>query len=40
VPLEASGSKRPLRWLVDGRPLPPDAPRRSIYWQPEGIGFP
>src|SRR6516164_1300036 len=39
VPLEAIGGKQPLRWLVDGRPLAPGAPRRGIYWQPEGIGF-
>jgi penicillin-binding protein 1C len=37
--LEAVGGKRPLRWLVDGRPLPSDLPRRPIYWQPDGIGF-
>ena len=36
LPLEAVGGKRPLRWLVDGRPLPPALPRRPIYWQPEG----
>jgi penicillin-binding protein 1C len=39
VPLEAIGGKQPLRWLVDGRPLTREAPRRGIYWQPEGIGF-
>ena len=39
VPLEAIGGKQPLRWLVDGRPLAPAAPRRGIYWQPEGTGF-
>jgi penicillin-binding protein 1C len=39
VPLEAMGGTQPLRWLVDGRPLAPDSPRRGIYWQPEGIGF-
>ncbi len=39
VPLEAAGGKRPLRWLVDGKPLPSPAPRRQIYWQPEGVGF-
>ena len=39
VPLEAIGGKQPLRWLVDGRPLAPGAPRRGSYWQPEGIGF-
>src|SRR5208337_3518220 len=39
LPLEALGGKQPLRWLVDGRPLPPGLPRRPLYWQPEGIGF-
>jgi len=39
LPLEATGGKKPLRWLVDGRPLTPAAPSRGIYWQPEGIGF-
>jgi penicillin-binding protein 1C len=39
VPLEATGGKKPLRWLVDGRPLTPPAPSRGICWQPEGIGF-
>jgi penicillin-binding protein 1C len=39
LPLEATGGKRPLRWLVDGRPLPPTPPRRPIYWQPAGVGF-
>ncbi|MBV8889234.1 MAG: penicillin-binding protein 1C [Alphaproteobacteria bacterium] len=39
LPLEAAGGKRPLRWLVDGRPLPPQAPRRTMYWQPAEIGF-
>ena len=37
--LEAVGGRRPLRWLVDGKPLPPGPPRRPIYWQPEGVGF-
>ena len=39
LPLEAIGGRRPLRWLVDGKPLPPGPPRRPIYWQPDGIGF-
>ena len=38
LPLEATG-KGPLRWLVDGRPLPPAAPRRPLYWQPSEEGF-
>jgi penicillin-binding protein 1C len=39
LPLEAAGGRLPLRWLVDGRPLPPPAPRRKLYWQPDGMGF-
>ena len=39
LPLEATGGKRPLRWLVDDKPLPPTPPRRPIYWQPAGVGF-
>jgi len=39
LPLEAAGGKAPLRWLVDGRPLPPAAPRRTLYWQPAELGF-
>jgi penicillin-binding protein 1C len=39
VPLKAAGGRGPLRWLVDGRPLPAGQPRRSFYWQPAGIGF-
>ena len=39
LPLEAAGGKPPLRWLVDGRPLPPMPPRRTLHWRPDGIGF-
>jgi penicillin-binding protein 1C len=39
VPLEAAGGKFPLRWLVDGRPLPPPPPRKKLFWQPQGMGF-
>jgi len=39
LPLEASGGSGNLQWLVDGRPLPPAAPHRPLYWQPAGIGF-
>jgi penicillin-binding protein 1C len=39
LPLEATGGKRPLQWLVDGKPLASDLPRRSVYWLPQGIGF-
>jgi penicillin-binding protein 1C len=37
--LEATGGKRPLQWLVEGKPLTPDLPRRPVFWLPEGIGF-
>jgi penicillin-binding protein 1C len=39
VPLEASGGQGPLRWLADGRPLPPGPPRRELFWTPDGVGF-
>jgi penicillin-binding protein 1C len=39
ISLEASGGKRPFRWLTDGKPLASEPPRRPVYWQPEGIGF-
>jgi penicillin-binding protein 1C len=37
--LEATGGKRPFRWLVDGKPLPLALSRRAIYWRPDGVGF-
>jgi penicillin-binding protein 1C len=39
LPLEAAGGRAPLRWLVDGKPLPEAPPRRTLYWQPGDIGF-
>jgi penicillin-binding protein 1C len=39
LPLEATGGRPPLRWVVDGRPLPAGEPRRTQYWHPDGIGF-
>jgi penicillin-binding protein 1C len=39
LPLEAAGGRGPLRWLIDGRPLPQAQPRRTLYWQPGDIGF-
>ena len=39
VALEATGGKPPLRWLVDGRPLAQQQPRRDTSWQPVGVGF-
>ena len=29
----------PLRWLADGKPLPPGEPRRAFFWDPDGVGF-
>jgi penicillin-binding protein 1C len=38
--LRADGGRRPLRWLVDGRPLAADQPwRRETRWIPDGPGF-
>jgi penicillin-binding protein 1C len=39
IPLEANGGRGGLRWLIDGRPLPPGQPRRTIYWRPAEVGF-
>ncbi|HEV2189335.1 MAG TPA: penicillin-binding protein 1C [Stellaceae bacterium] len=39
VPLEAAGGTGPLRWLADGRPLPPGPPRKELFWTPAGVGF-
>ncbi len=39
VRLEVEGGERPFRWLVDGRPLPSPAWRRTAAWQPAGEGF-
>ena len=39
VPLEATGGLGPLRWLADGRPLPPGKPRKELFWTPAGVGF-
>jgi len=39
LPLEAAGGQTPLRWLIDGRPLPAATGRRDLYWQPGGVGF-
>jgi penicillin-binding protein 1C len=39
IPLEAKGGAGPLRWLIDGRPLPPTPPRHPPSWQPAGTGF-
>ena len=39
LPLEAAGGSGRLRWLVDGKPLPAAGARRTLYWQPAGLGF-
>ena len=41
LPLEAEGGVAPLRWLVNGEPLPapPRHRRVSQRWQPDGAGF-
>ncbi|NJN46367.1 MAG: hypothetical protein HC808_07715 [Candidatus Competibacteraceae bacterium] len=38
LPLVASGGRRPLRWLVNGKPLRSSPHRRSTAWQPDGAG--
>ncbi len=37
--LLASGGRRPLSWMVDGRRVAVSAVRRDAVWQPEGPGF-
>ncbi|WP_240048407.1 penicillin-binding protein 1C [Crenalkalicoccus roseus] len=39
VTLRAAGGRRPLTFLVDGRPLPADPARREAAWTPPGPGF-
>jgi penicillin-binding protein 1C len=39
LPLIASGGQRPLRWLVNGYPLPAFERRRDAFWTPDGEGF-
>ncbi len=39
VVLRAMGGQRPLRFLVDGAPLPSEAARREAGWVPPGPGF-
>jgi len=38
LPLTAKGGIRPLRWLVNGQPLPADPWRREAFWSPDGEG--
>ncbi|SDB68688.1 penicillin-binding protein 1C [Belnapia rosea] len=39
VTLRASGGRRPLTFLVDGRPLPAEPAKREAAWVPAGPGF-
>jgi penicillin-binding protein 1C len=39
VTLRATGGRRPLTFLVDGRPLPAEPAKREAAWVPEGPGF-
>jgi penicillin-binding protein 1C len=36
--LEATGGRRPLSWLVDGRRVAVDRVRRTLAWTPGGLG--
>ena len=38
LPLIAIGGQRPLRWLVNGRPVTASALRREAEWHPDGTG--
>lgn len=37
--LRAEGGRRPMRWLVDGRPLQTTPHRRDAAWRPQEPGF-
>ncbi len=39
VTLRAAGGRRPLVFLIDGRPLGHEAAKREAAWSPEGPGF-
>ena len=39
LPLTAKGGVRPLRWLVNSRPLAADPWRRDAWWPPDGRGL-
>jgi penicillin-binding protein 1C len=39
VVLRAMGGQRPLRFLVDGAPIPSDPARRDAAWEPPGPGL-
>jgi penicillin-binding protein 1C len=38
LPLAAAGGRRPLVWLVDGRPLPETGTTREAAWRPDRSG--
>lgn len=37
--LAAEGGKKPLRWLVNGRPIDSSPHGRTAFWTPDGDGF-
>ncbi len=39
LPLTAEGGRKPLRWLVNGRPVSGDPLRRMAFWTPDSPGF-
>ncbi len=39
LPLSAKGGIKPLRWLVNGRPLAAAPWRREAFWSPDGEGL-
>lgn len=39
LPLTADGGRKPLRWLVNGRPVASERHRRQGAWRPDGPGF-
>jgi penicillin-binding protein 1C len=39
LPLAAEGGRKPLKWLVNGRPIASRPHRRQARWTPDGEGF-
>ncbi|MEO5335699.1 MAG: penicillin-binding protein 1C [Magnetospirillum sp. WYHS-4] len=39
LPLRAAGGRNPLRWLVNGLPVPTDPHGDAVSWLPDGPGF-
>ncbi len=39
VTFSAAGGRRPLTWMVNGRPLETSETKREVAWRPEGPGF-